>query len=177
MNTNKYHPFLVSLHWLIALLLIADLFMGFIVLGETPNSDPEKILLLKMHMPMGIAILLLMTIRLITRVTTVKPADADIGHALLNKMAKLAHYAFYFLVILMALSGMATSKMAGLPTIVFDGQGTLPKDFEHILPHAVHGIIGGLLVLLILGHIAAALYHQFVRKDNLFSRIWFGNRD
>ncbi len=174
---KKYHPFLVTLHWLLAVMIIVGLFMGFNVLAATPNSNPEKILLLKMHMGMGLTILLLMIIRLITRINTAKPADADIGHALLNKMAKAAHHSLYLLVFLMAFSGMATSKMAGLPEIVFDGKGTLPKDFHHVAAHEVHEIIGILLVLLIVGHIAAALYHQFVRKDRLFSRMWFGKRD
>jgi hypothetical protein len=37
-----------------------------------------------------------------------------------------------------------------------------------------HG--GRLLAILIAGHISAALYHQFVVKDGLFRRMWFGER-
>ena len=177
MTIHKYHPLLVTLHWLIALMIIAALLFGFNVLSQTPNTNPEKIFMLKMHMSMGITILLLMIIRLITRVKTDKPADADIGYPILNKLAKAAHHSMYLVVFLMAFSGMATSKMAGLPEIVFDGKGSLPKDFNHIIPHEAHEIFGILLTLLILGHIAAALYHQFVRKDKLFSRMWFGKRN
>jgi len=177
MQTNKYHPFLVTLHWLLALMLIAGLGMGFAVLGETPNSDPEKVFLLKVHMSMGLAILLLTTIRLIVRFKTNKPVDADIGNAFLNKMAKVAHYALYFFVFVMTGSGIVTSKTAGLPEIVFDGIGKLPANFHGIAAHEVHELTGGLLVLLILGHVGAGFYHQFVRKDNLFSRMSFGKRD
>ena len=35
---------------------------------------------------------------------------------------------------------------------------------------------GALLTLLILGHVAAGLWHQYVRKDGLFGRMWFGRR-
>jgi cytochrome b561 len=39
-----------------------------------------------------------------------------------------------------------------------------------------HAVLAALLTILIAAHIAAALYHQFVLKDGLFRRIWFGER-
>ena len=41
---------------------------------------------------------------------------------------------------------------------------------------AAHGAISTLLMLAILGHAAAALWHQFVRGDGLMGRMWFGPR-
>ena len=41
---------------------------------------------------------------------------------------------------------------------------------------AFHGVSWTLLLLLTLLHIAAALYHQFFRQDNLLGRMWFGSR-
>ncbi len=41
---------------------------------------------------------------------------------------------------------------------------------------AFHGASWTILLLLIILHVAAALYHQFWRRDNLFGRMWFGNR-
>lgn len=174
---KKYHPFLVTLHWLLAILLIASLFMGSNVLSEIPNSDPEKVFSLKMHMSIGITILVLTLIRLVVRVKSQKPPHADIGNALLNKLGVLAHYVLYLLVILMVVSGIAISMMAGLPDIVFGGSGAaLPASFDEFPPRMVHGVIAMLLMLTIVAHILAALYHQFVRKDGLLSRMWFGNR-
>jgi cytochrome b561 len=40
----------------------------------------------------------------------------------------------------------------------------------------VHGIVAKLLMLAIALHIGAALYHQFVRRDGLLSRMGFGRR-
>ncbi|MGZ6317410.1 MAG: cytochrome b/b6 domain-containing protein [Anaerolineales bacterium] len=34
-----------------------------------------------------------------------------------------------------------------------------------------------LLLLLVILHIGASLYHQFFRKDNLLGRMWFGSRN
>ena len=174
---NKYHPFLVGLHWLLALMITTGLFMGSNVLSELPNSDPEKLFALRMHMSMGIIILVLTLIRLVVRLKTAKPAHADIGNPLLNKLGVMAHYVLYVLVILMAASGIAISVLAGLPDIVFAGSGApLPASFDEFPPRAVHGIIAKLLILTIVAHILAALYHQFIRKDGLFGRMWFGKR-
>lgn len=174
---KKYHPALVSLHWLMALLIITALLMGVWVVEATPNTDPEKIDLLRNHMMAGVLILILMLIRLVVRSFTEKPPAADAGHVLLNKIGMLTHYAFYVLVILMAGSGIATSIMAGLPDIVFGSSGApLPETFKNLPPRIVHGMVGKLLFLLILLHIGAAFFHQFVRKDNLLARMWFGRR-
>ncbi len=39
---------------------------------------------------------------------------------------------------------------------------------------AFHGASWTILLLLIILHVGAALYHQFMRRDNLFGRMWFG---
>ncbi|MDJ0820800.1 MAG: cytochrome b/b6 domain-containing protein [Paracoccaceae bacterium] len=175
---TRYHPFLVVLHWLLAAMIIGGLIMGSQVLAATPNSDPFKMTSLLMHMSMGIAILALMIVRLIVRFATAKPPHADIGNPLLNTGAKAAHWAFYVLVIAMCASGLATANAAGLPAIVFGGSGDpLPANFDDIASRAAHGVIAILLGLLILAHVAAGIYHQFVRKDGLFARMWFGQRD
>jgi cytochrome b561 len=51
-----------------------------------------------------------------------------------------------------------------------------PADFDAFTPRIAHGLITPLPGFLILGHIAAARYHQFIRRDGLFRRMWFGNR-
>ena len=174
---TRYHPVLVSLHWLLALMVIAALGFGMFVLHETPNSNPEKVEMLRMHMTIGISILVLMLIRLGVRLSTQHPPDADTGIPFINGLIKPMHYLLYVAVIAQAGSGIATSKQAGLPEIVFDGVGKLPKDFHQFEAYGVHGTIAVILLLLIAGHIGAALYHHFIRKDGLLSRMWFGNRN
>ena len=174
---KRYHGVLVVLHWLLAIMIIMGLVMGGRVLSATPNSDPQKLFYLQMHMTMGILILALMIIRLLVRFFTEKPPHADIGNPLLNKLGVATHYVFYLLVFLVAGSGLATANMAGLPDIVFGQSGApLPADFSDHPPRAAHGVLTKLLFVVILGHLAAFLYHQFVRKDRLFSRMWFGKR-
>lgn len=174
---TRYHPLLVALHWLMALMITVALIMGSQFLAEMPNDDPEKIFALRGHMGVGIALLVLVLVRLVLRLATAKPAHADIGNETLNKGAIAAHWAFYAVIIAMCASGIAMARMAGLPEIVFFGSGDpLPESFYDYPPRYAHGILATLLAALIVGHVAAGLYHQIVRKDRLFSRMWFGNR-
>ena len=178
MNThpNRYHGALVVLHWLLAVLLIVALAMGTFALKPVPNSSPDKIFALQGHMIAGGLILLLTLTRLVVRLKTAHPAPATTGNALLDRLAPLTHWGLYGLVLLMAGSGVAMSVLAGLPGIVFGGVGSLPVNFDALPPRAVHGIVAKLLMLAIGLHIAAALYHQFVRRDGLMARMGFGKR-
>jgi len=171
---TRYHPSLIILHWVLAVLVIVGLFMGGQVLAETANDDPFKLTALTMHMSAGILILLLMIVRLVMRLRTKRPPEADIGNALLNRGASLAHWLFYLVVFAMCASGIAISIMAGLPDIVFGGSGDpLPASFDQFTPRTAHGILSKILIALIAAHVLAALYHHFVRKDGLLWRMWF----
>ena len=176
MQPARYHGALVALHWLLALLLIAALAIGTSALKTVPNSSPDKIDALRGHMIAGGLILLLTLLRLAVRLKTAHPAPASTGYALLDRLAPATHWALYGLVLLMAGSGVAMSVLAGLPGIVFGGVGSLPVNFDALPPRAVHGIVAKLLMLAIALHIAAPLYHQFVRRDGLLARMGFGRR-
>ncbi|MEE9376055.1 MAG: cytochrome b/b6 domain-containing protein [Rhizobiaceae bacterium] len=174
---TRYHPLLVALHWLLAIMIVLALVMGHFVLAELPNSDPEKLFSLKMHMGTGIAILVLMLIRLVVRLRKERPEPANIGNSTLNRLGSLTHLLLYLVVFITAISGIGISFLAGLPDIVFFGSGApLPVNFDDLLPRFVHGLVTKLLALLILMHVGAFIYHQFVRKDGLLSRMWFGGK-
>ncbi len=176
MAVRRHHTALVVLHWLLAAALIFMLLMGTFSLDPLPNSSPDKIGALKGHMIIGITIGALMLLRLVTRLTTAHPTPAVTGNALLDKLGPLTHWTLYLLVFVMAASGLGTALLAGLPDIVFGGTGSLPADFKEFLPRAVHGIVAKLLMVVIALHIAAALWHQFVRRDALLARMGLGPR-
>jgi cytochrome b561 len=174
---SRYHPLLVTLHWLLAALILAMLGAGFFLLAAMPNSDPQKIGILLIHMSAGMFILALMIIRFIVRMSTARPAQATTGHRLPDRIAPLTHYGFYLLVALMAGSGLATAILAGLNRSVFQGTGEpLPSSFAIYPTFVAHGYLALLLIGLIALHLLAALYHQFSRKDGLLRRMWFGRR-
>jgi len=176
MQPKRYHRALVALHWLLALMLIVALGMGTFALKTVPNSSPDKIGALQGHMIAGALILLLTLVRLVVRLKSAHPAPATTGNATLDRLAPATHWGLYLLVVLMAGSGIAMSVLAGLPGIVFGGVGSLPVNFDALPPRSVHGIVAKLLMLAIALHIAAALFHQFVRHDGLLSRMGFGPR-
>ncbi len=177
MPVSRYHPLLVSLHWVLALLIVAALTVGFFWLGSIHNSDPQKITVLRVHMAGGMLILVLMGIRFFVRMRTSRPPAATTGFALLDRLAPIIHYGFYVLVLLMVATGYTTAILAGLPAIVFGGSGDpLPPTLMIYPSFAAHGFIANLLVGFIALHVLAAFYHQFVRKDGLFRRMLFGRR-
>jgi cytochrome b561 len=176
-QASRYHPLLVTLHWLLAVLIIAMLIAGFFVLAAMPNSEPQKIEILRVHMSVGMLILALMVVRFVVRMLTAKPPAATIGSALLDRIARAVHFGFYLLVLLMVATGYATAILAGLNRSVFQHSGDpLPASFETYPSFVAHGSIAVLLAGLIVVHVAAALFHQFVRRDRLLSRMLFGRR-
>lgn len=174
---RRYHPALVALHWLLALMLALALGMGTFVLKEMPNDALDKIGALRGHMIIGIAIGALMLVRLVVRWRTGRPPVASTGHVVLDWLRSLAHVGLYLLVFAMAASGAAVALLAGLPEIVFGGAALpLPETFAAYAPRVVHGWIAKALFVVIGLHLVGALVHQFGLKDKLLSRMWFGNR-
>lgn len=176
MIVKRYHPALVLLHWVSAVLLLVALGMGSQVLAELPNTDPGKSDALKGHMIAGLVILVLTVIRLLVRATTAHPPAASTGMAWADRLAPFMHWALYALVLAMVGSGIGMAVAFDLPAVVFAGQGSLPPDFHVATARSVHGLVSKLLGLAILLHLAAGLFHQFVRRDQLFSRMGFGRR-
>lgn len=95
---------------------------------------------------------------------------------MLDKLGIAAHYGLNILTLLVAASGIGIAMQAGLPGIVFGGEGNLPADFWDYPTRLAHGLLTKLLLALIVLHVVGALYHQFVVKDRLFARIWFGRQ-
>jgi cytochrome b561 len=176
-TVTRYHPLLVTLHWLLAVLILAALTIGFFVLANMPNSNPHKIRILLVHMSVGMLILALMIVRFAVRMWTSRPAAATTGYPALDRLAPVTHYGFYVLVLLMVATGYSTAILAGLNRIVFQGSGEpLPATFDTFPTFVAHGYIAGTLAAFVGLHVLAALYHQFVRKDGLFRRMFYGRR-
>ncbi len=108
-QVSRYHPLLVTLHWLLAVLIIAALAVGFFWRAAMPNSDPQKISVLRVHMAVGMLILALMVIRFIVRTLTARPEKATTGYPLLDRIAPISHYGFYVLFVLIVATGFATA--------------------------------------------------------------------
>jgi cytochrome b561 len=173
---SRYHPALVVLHWALALLIIAALALGALVMVKIPNTDPMKFEALRSHMSGGMAILVLMLVRLLIRSRSDHPAAASAGHPLLDLLAWLSHRMFYGTVFAMAVSGIITALQSGAFEAVFFGHGKLPADFWAFSFRSVHYVLSRILMALIAVHVIAALYHALVLRDGLLGRMFFGRR-
>ncbi|GAB4505849.1 MAG: cytochrome b561 [Anaerolineales bacterium] len=166
-SPKRYSPLWVSIHWLTALLIFAEFYLGLTSVGLPPEA---KAPFLRLHMPIGVTLLLLAFIRLFIRWRTPRPEDATTGNRTLDRIGKGTHHLLYILLIFMALAGLGLSIRYNLPSAVFEGQTPVPAD----LNPGLHGLLFLLFALLILLHIGAALYHQFILRDNLLARMWYG---
>jgi cytochrome b561 len=223
-SPKRYHPALVTLHWLIALLVFVNLFFGIVLFEGRRISLQALEPFIAVHMASGITIMILLVTRFIVRMKTSKPAEATAGNKLLDKLARLVHYALYVTVLAVTIIGLVFSLQTGNFQSAFlgaksrfgpppggfpSGQGTPraqvtpPTDGNGAVPGGggapafpggpnsrrgpggpggifsllmIHLVAANFLFFLVSLHILAALYHQFIRKDSLISRMWYGER-
>lgn len=173
-HVTRYHPLLVGLHWLIALLIIGNLAGGKLLLESLSDSDPQKLAVLRLHMLGGLTILLLLVGRLVTRFATSRPGPAHTGGPL-RWLAAISHAGLYLVSLAMAITGLGMAQLAGLFPLLEGKPVTLPEDWSEIAPHAGHELFANVLLGLIALHFAGALYHM-IKRDGTARRMWFGKR-
>lgn len=156
-----------TFHWLLASLIVAMLAIGFVWLRPMPNADPHKIRILALHAGCGVLIAVLLLARLSVRL----PA-ADLAER--RKKAALFHGLLYGLIGLILVTGLATALAAHLPTVFLHGTvADLPRRFTSLPAFIAHTLLVELLTLLIVVHVASALFHQFILKDRLLSSMFY----
>lgn len=158
------------LHWLMAILILAMLFIG---VGMVASVSERHEWLLRIHKPLGIAILLLAVVRLAVRLRhPPPPLPADLP-ALQKLAAHASHWLLYALMIAMPLVGWAMLSAGGYPVMLGDSL-RLPPIFPvsttafAILRH-LHTWLALLLLLTFLAHLGAALYHGLIRRDGVLA--------
>lgn len=172
---SRYHPLLVAMHWLVAILVIANLAAGLFLLDPAPNWQPEKADLLRLHMATGLTVLMLMAIRLLARALTRAPPIPHRNGAL-RWIARINHWALYLVVIAMLSTGLGMAQLGGLFPILQGAGVALPESFDSLPPYAGHALFSSVLAVLIALHLAGVAYHHLVRGENLLARMWFGPR-
>lgn len=167
---HRYSSGAIILHWLLALALAFQLSlgMGLEYLGRNGFAQ------FQLHKSVGIAILILSLLRLLWRLTHRPPAALEGG--LGGWLAKAVHFGLYVFMIGAPLSGwlLVSTERVNVPTLLF---GTV--HWPHIpapqglngFAHVSHGLLGWLGLLLILLHVAGAVRHQWLLRDNLMARM------
>ena len=165
----RFTPLQRLLHWVMAVCILAMLFIG---VGMLSTIKPKYLTLVSIHKPLGIAILVLALIRLVVRLRYGAPTlPADLPEPV-KLGARLSHYAFYVLMIGMPLLGWGMLSAAAYPVVLFGGvhlPAILPhSDGLHTLLWNAHFYLAFAFFALILLHVAAALFHALVRRDGVF---------
>jgi cytochrome b561 len=125
-SPKRYHPVLVTLHWLIAVLVAIDLYLGFFQIAPSLRAGggarvPQPIV--TVHMAVGISIMVLILIRLFVRVRSGKPAPATSGSKAVDGFARLVHYALYFFVFAITVVGLVFAVQTNRLQRAFFGAG------------------------------------------------------
>jgi cytochrome b561 len=174
---RHFSPLARLLHWIMAPLIIAMLFIG---VGMVATVSRAHSTLIAIHKPLGVALLLLVIVRLgvrIARGTPPLPEDMTLPQRV---AAKASHLVLYGLMAAMPLIGWAMLSAAGYPLTLIGGLHLPP-----IAPHnvewfaalrALHTWLALALFATVLLHLAAALFHGLIRRDGVFSSMARGGR-
>ena len=158
-----------ALHWLMALCILAMLFIG---VGMVSSVRPVYVTLVSIHKPLGIAILVLALLRLGVRLTHGAPPLPNNLPSIQAVAAKLSHIVLYALLIAMPLIGWGMLSAGGYPIPLF-GSWHLPtilpqNDHVYALLRTAHTLLAYVFFAVILLHVAAALFHALIRRDGVF---------
>jgi cytochrome b561 len=169
----RYNAPAMFLHWLMALLLISLFGIG-LYMADLPLS-PWKLKIYSWHKWLGVSAFLLVLLRLVWRFRHRQPQLPITTSPLMRTAAHIGHAALYLLMVIVPLSGWLMSSAKGFQTVYF---GVLPipdllaKDPSlGELLQETHEILNYLFIGLVLIHLAAALKHQFIDKDNVLARM------
>jgi cytochrome b561 len=172
-----FHPALRVLHWLMAALVLAMLFIGVFMVS---TSGPAYVALLDLHRPIGIAILVLVLLRLPLRLATGAPALPEDLAPLQKRIAWGSHVLLYAALFALPLVGCGMLSAGGYPVRLGGGvvlPPILPHDLAlYALLRAAHTAIALAFFALILLHLAAALMHGLVRRDGVLRSMTTGHR-
>lgn len=165
---QRFTPLQRALHWLMAICILAMLFIG---VGMVSTIRPNYLTLVSIHKPLGIAILLLAVVRLIVRWRDgAPPLPVDMPEPM-KLAAKLSHVAFYVLMIAMPLIGWAMLSAADYPVVVAGlhlPAIVSPNPGLHSVLWKTHQFLAFAFFALILLHLAAGLFHKLVRRDGVY---------
>jgi cytochrome b561 len=186
MTTNRYTHLAITLHWLVAILMLGNVGLIWVV-----DALPEEHIrfAIDTHKSIGITVLGLALLRILWRVGHRPPAWAEGAlKPIESRVSHVVHALLDLLMLGLPLSGWlhdsAWKDAATHPMSLF-GQvpwprigwvmGLAPEAKEHLhdlFGEAHEALAWGLYILFAL-HLAGALKHQWLDKQATLQRMWF----
>jgi cytochrome b561 len=170
-SKTRFGVVAISLHWIVAILIIGLLAEGLYMVSLPINL--EKLKLYGWHKEFGFLVLFLAIFRIIWRLSNQMP---ELELPWLEKLAaRSMHWAFYIFMFAMPITGWLITSSAALPASFF-GLFTLPNlvaanEHNRLLFQWVHEWLAYALIAAIALHTAAALKHHFINKDDILRRM------
>jgi len=170
---ERYTRTAVTLHWLIALLIFVAFPLALYMTGL--HLSPLKLRLYSYHKWIGMVVLLLAVIRVFW-LATHRPPAMPASMANWEKIAAHAmHHTLYLLILVIPVTGWLMSSAKGFPVVLFT---VLPlpdmvgknKELGDLLQE-VHEVLNYTMLGLVLAHVAAALKHHLVERDDILVRM------
>lgn len=165
------------LHWVTVALIVVQVPVGVYMAyrGNVLNVwDTLTGVLYNGHKLVGVTILVVVVCRLAYRLVRGAPADEPTIEPWQKIASHLNHWGLYVLLICVPVAGYIGVSL--FPALDIFGPVSLPAVVAPNKEAAktaflVHGVLAAALVLLIAVHVAAALFHYFIRKDNVLGRM------
>lgn len=172
MNPTHYTRTAVALHWAVAALVFAALFMGWTMTGM--DISPARVKTYNYHKWVGVTVLGLALVRVVWSATHKSPPLPAMPRWQVIA-ARAGHGVLYLLMLAVPLAGWIYSNYSGYP-VVYLGKLPLPDlvGRDRALAEQweeVHEVLATLLAAVVAVHVLAALYHQFIVKDGLLRRM------
>jgi cytochrome b561 len=171
---TRYTRTAIGLHWLMALLIVAAFVLG-VIMTDIPGFTPAKLKYFSWHKWLGVTVLWLAAIRLLWRLKNPPPAYPATMPQWQYKAAHGLHGLLYLLFFAVPISGYCYSLSAGV-LIVYFGVLPLPVFMEanaELKPilKSLHWVLVMSLALLVAAHLAAAIKHQLLDRDDILKRM------
>jgi cytochrome b561 len=174
----EYTRTAIALHWLIALCLFGQIFLGWYV-DEVPRGTPARSWYVNLHKSFGITLGVLILIRVFWRLRHRPPALPSSVSTWQRVAANVSHHVLYACMLIMPITGYIASNFSEYGVRFFNSILLPPWGVED---ERIYGFFNGahvltsyVLVTLIVIHIVSALRHAMLR-DGIFRRMWPGNR-
>ncbi|HVK91681.1 MAG TPA: cytochrome b/b6 domain-containing protein [Mycoplana sp.] len=176
-QVNEYGIWAIGLHWLIALLILGLIGLGF-VMRRTAIDPALQFSLYQWHKSIGLVVLGLAVLRGLIWFVARHPAPVPSLGPIERRASLATHLALALLCLVVPVAGwaIASTTPLNIPTFFFDlvvipplplGRSEAGEDFWSL----VHAGTAYLLLALAALHAAAALYHHFVRDDEVLLRM------
>ena len=167
MQNQKYHLQLRIVHWVMALIIISLLALGFYMTTWLDRESTYRTTIYSLHKSFGALVLFLIVGRIFIRLSKPAPKLPNSMPIIIQKLAHSVHLILYILMVLMPLSGYLMSNYFGYPVHLFGLP--LPMLVEKNIEFGkffggVHKFLGFAFVAILTLHFIGVIKHRFFDK-------------